>query len=182
MLLLFPFAGDLLTACSVWTWAKCRDHRAPQPSSLMQPEPVPAGCMLQGWWEPSEISVTHAGHRDGGCWERCELCPGKSISISPGSLSVLVKGECKPSDQSHGCSLQSAGIGKLGQLDNWTAVMQGPTQLLGLLVLHAGLYLQPRCAGRIKHRVLQSHEVENQSAIFKNNEKDQVSGGELKEQ
>lgn len=60
--------------------------------------------------------------------------------------------------------------------------MQRPTQLLGLLFLHTGLFLQPRCAGRTKHRVLQPHEVENQIALFKNHEKDQGSGDELKEQ
>lgn len=45
---LFTFPGDLLTACSAWTQAKCRGHRAPQASSLMHSEPVPTGCKAAG--------------------------------------------------------------------------------------------------------------------------------------
>lgn len=46
-------------------------------------------------------------------------------------------------------------------------------------VLHTGVFLQPRCAGGIK---LQPSEIEKQIALFKNREKDQGSGDELKEQ
>ena len=66
------------------------------PCCCTQTEPIPSACTLQAWWDPSEGSITHAGHGAGGCLERCELCPGKSMIISPGSPSTLVKGECKP--------------------------------------------------------------------------------------